>query len=117
MYYACMPEQHRNRKRVQLTIDPVIWERCKAASAIAGPALSWSQVAEVSFSILLDQIDLLRDEVFSKLRPDATPDEISAMMRAHLARQIHTIEGDAYAQIEADLKQPPEPPKRGRRAS
>lgn len=86
---------------------------------MVGPDLSWSQVAEFAFLTLLEQIDSLRDEVFTKLRPDATPEEVAQAFRDYYHRQIHHLTGEVYAQIEADIEQgnaqKPKVP-RGRRA-
>lgn len=111
------PENQRHRVRVQVSIDPTIWERCQQTKAALAGFISWSQVAEHAFMTVLDQVEAMQVEVFSRLRPDATDDEKHAAMVAFLSRKNHAMMSEAYAQLDEDLKTPPKPVKAGPRAS
>ncbi len=45
----------RIRKRISLTIDAEVWERCQFLHRTAGA--NWSQVAETAFSVVLETVD------------------------------------------------------------
>lgn len=98
-------DSQRRRQRVQISVDREVWARCQELSKLVGPELSWSQVAEFSFRLLLDQLEEMKLEVYAKLRPDATLDEAGSMMRDYFNRKIHTLTGEVYAQIEQDIEE------------
>jgi len=62
----------RIRKRISLTIDADVWERCQFLHRTAGA--NWSQVAEQAFSIVLQATDEML--AADALNPSATTPEL-----------------------------------------
>lgn len=97
-------DKARRRQRVQISVDRQVWARCQKMSDMLGHELSWSRVAEYSFITLLDQVDALVEQVYAKLRKDATPEEVAQAVRDYFNRQVHKLTGEVYAQIEQDMQ-------------
>ena len=83
----------RGRKRIGLTIDPDIWERCQTKSKLYG--VNWSLVAEQAFSVLLLQLENL-EAVLASSNGDNSSSVLKASLKAYLADQF----AHSYKEIE-----------------
>lgn len=70
---------------------------------MTGGELSWSAVAEMSFTTMLDELDQCR-EIFGKVRKDATLDEVGDLMLTHFNKKVHALTGAMYAQVAEQIE-------------
>ena len=74
------------RKRISLTIDPDVWERCQSIGKEFG--LNWSQIAEEAFVNVLYQMEELK-KILDTMPPELRKSAAKANLKKFL-QQTHT---------------------------
>ena len=85
-----------NKKRVNLSIDPGVWARCREKGKKFG--LNWSQIAEEAFVGILLQLDQLEKII------DSIPPELQASVaKTKLKDFIERSHADLNQELEDNI--------------
>ena len=83
-----------NKKRVNLSIDPQVWARCREKGKKFG--LNWSQIAEEAFVGILLQLEELEKII------DSIPSELQASVAK---TKLKDFIGRSYAELNQELEE------------
>lgn len=86
------------RRRINLTIDPELWERCQRVGKKFG--LNWSRIAEETFFNVLSQMEELEKIL------DSIPPELQASMaKANLRKFVEQTYGDLNQELQENTSE------------